>query len=123
VKNKQAVNKLFIRNLRVPTLIGVYPHEHQAEQTLLLTVIFRIEIQQAASSDHINDAIDYTTVSHTILNFAKMHSFQLIETFADQCAALLIEKFKLSWLRLTVKKPSALPNADYAGITVERRSE
>ena len=123
MKNNRAVNKLFIRNLRVPTLIGVYSHEQQAEQILLLTVIFKIDIQQAVFSDHINDAIDYTTVSQSILNFAKMHSFQLIETFADQCATLLIEKFKLCWLKLTVKKPSALPNADYAGITVERRSE
>ena len=117
---RTAVNKLFIRRLRVPIKIGIYPHEQQSEQILLINITFKIDILQAAASDHISDTIDYAIVAQTILDFAQTRAFQLIESFADQCATLLMEKFNLSWLKLTIKKPSALPNADYAGITIER---
>ncbi len=48
--------------------------------------------------------------------------FQLVETLAEQCAALLMQEFGVTWLRLTLHKPDAIENAASVGVIIERGS-
>ena len=43
-----------------------------------------------------------------------------METLAERIAELLMKEFGVSWLKLTLSKPAALPAADSVGLIIER---
>ncbi|MBL8251482.1 MAG: dihydroneopterin aldolase [Candidatus Competibacter sp.] len=111
---------IFIRELRVRTLIGVYPKERESQQTLLFDLELGADIRPAAASDNLNDTLDYAAVARRIEEFAAASAFQLVETLAERVAELLRREFGVSWLRLTLRKPGAVASALDVGVLIER---
>src|ERR1700761_2706158 len=108
-----------IRDLRVPTVIGVYDWEREIEQALTFTVDMAADVARAAARDDIKDTLDYSAVAHTIKCVVIEGKFQLIETAAEHVAQRLIADFGLDWVRVEVVKP--IPSEGYtAAITIER---
>jgi len=115
------VDKLILSDLRVPTLIGVHAHEHLAPQILVITAILSISIEKAASTDSIENVLDYTQIQQAILDFAKQASCQLLESFSVRLADHLKKQFQLSWLQLSVtKKPADMPDITGVTLVIER---
>lgn len=120
MKNKSA-DKIFIRGLSVPVIIGVFPNEREAPQTLLIDLEVVADFQQAAASDALQHTIDYAQIRRSILGYTEATKFTLIETLADRLAAHLKQAFHLSWLRLSIsKKPFDITDADCVGVCIER---
>lgn len=111
---------IFIRDLRVQTLIGVYPEERIAPRTLLLDLELGTDIRPAAVQDRLDDTLDYQAVAERIIAFAATCEAQLVETLAEQIAALIQREFAIAWLRLTLRKPGALLDASEVGVIIER---
>ena len=78
------------------------------------------EVEKAAASDDINDALDYKLISKSIINFVEKSEFQLVETLAEKVADLIMSDFDVPWLRLSLNKKGAIRQADDVGITIER---
>ena len=55
-----------------------------------------------------------------VQQFAEDAQFQLVETFAERLAALLMSEFGIRWLRLKLTKPGAVPAARGVGVEIER---
>ena len=49
-------------------------------------------------------------------------SFNLIETMAEQIAALIIDEFGVPWVRVAVHKPWAIRGSRDVGVVIERGS-
>ncbi|MDG4553273.1 MAG: dihydroneopterin aldolase [Candidatus Competibacter sp.] len=111
---------IFIRELRIETLVGVYPWERQARRNLLLDLDLGADIRPAAASDRLADTLDYQAVAQRIAALAAASDFQLLETLAERIAELLLREFAAPWLRLTLRKPGVPPEAREAGIVIER---
>lgn len=111
---------IFIRDLRVETLIGVYPHERQNRRTLLLDLELGADIRPAAATDHLDDTLNYQTVAQRISEFVAASDCQLIETLGQRIADLVLREFAVPWLRLTLRKPGAVPETREVGILIER---
>ena len=118
-----------VRDLSVRTVIGVHDWERAIEQTLVFSVDMvpaAADVRAAAASDDLADALDYSAVAATIAAVVRDGQFRLIETAAERVAERLLSDYKLTWLRLEVRKPIAAPDqkASYtAAITIERTSE
>jgi dihydroneopterin aldolase len=111
-----------IRDLRVPAVIGVHDWEREIEQTLIVSVEMEADVRQAAASDDLADALDYSAVAETITAVVREGRFRLIETAAEQVAGRLLADFGLSWLRLELRKP--ITTGGYTAIiTLERARE
>jgi dihydroneopterin aldolase len=111
---------VFIKGLRVDTVIGVYDWERNIRQTVVLDLEMASDNRRAAGSDAIADAVDYDAISTRVLTFIKDSKFQLIETLAEQIAALVMDEFQISWLRLKLAKPGAVAQAEDVGVLIER---
>lgn len=111
---------IFIHELRVQTLIGVYPQERKARQTLALDLELGTDIRPAATTDRLDDTLDYQVVAQRIEEFAAASDFQLVETLGERIAELLLREFGVPWLRLTLHKPGAVAGAREVGIIIER---
>lgn len=114
------MDKVFIEQLRVETLIGVYDWERLAPRPLLLDICMAWDNRPAAASDGLQHALDYAAVSEYALNFAQRQDFELLEAFAELLAQELMEKFGIPWLRLKVNKPGAVAQAASVGVEIER---
>jgi dihydroneopterin aldolase len=114
-----------IRDLSVATVIGVHPWEREIEQTLIFHVDLVPEaagVRQAAASDDLADALDYSAVAAAIATVVRDGQFRLIETAAERVAEHLLAGFPLTSLRLELRKPIA--DGGYtAAITIERTRE
>jgi dihydroneopterin aldolase len=115
------VDIVFIDGLEVDTVIGVYDWERGIRQCLTLDLQLGWDIRPAAAGDDLGAALDYAAVSARVQAFAAASSFQLVETFAERLAALLMTEFGIAWLRLRLTKPGAVPAArGGVGVEIER---
>ena len=106
---------VFIRALRIDTVIGIYDWERQIRQTVVLDLEMGTDIARAAATDHIDDTLDYKAVSKRLIQFVSESSFQLVETLAEECARIVREEFGVPWVRLTLNKKGAVRGAEGVG--------
>ncbi len=111
---------VFIRELRVDTVIGVYDWERNVRQSVVLDLEMATDNRRAAASDQITDALDYAAISARVLTFIQDSEFQLIETMAEQVAAIVMREFAVPWVRLRLAKPGAVAAARDVGVVIER---
>ena len=111
---------VYIRGLRVDTVIGVYPGERKVRQVLEFDLEMASDTAVAARSDAIADALDYHTVAQRVRALAAASTCQLVETLAETVATALMAEFAVPWLRIRLNKPGAVPGADGVGVLIER---
>ncbi|AWB66880.1 dihydroneopterin aldolase [Saccharobesus litoralis] len=111
---------VFIENLSVDSCIGVYDWEKRIRQKLIFTIEMAWPNKPAAQTDDINLALDYAKVSQAVCDFASSRQFELIETMAEQVAALIMQQFNVSWLKIKLAKPGAVKQATSVGVIIER---
>jgi dihydroneopterin aldolase len=111
---------VFIEGLGVDTVIGAYDWERGIRQCLRLDLSFAWDNRPAAAGDDLNKALDYASVSSRIMDFAGTAQFQLVETFAERLAEVLMAEFQIPWLRLKLTKPGAVAAAAGVGVEIER---
>ncbi|MEN8214688.1 MAG: dihydroneopterin aldolase [Pseudomonadota bacterium] len=113
---------VFLRDLRIDTIIGIYEWERQIRQVVVLNVEMATDVARAAATDHIDDTLNYKAVAKRLIQFVSESDFQLVETLAEECARIIREEFDVSWVRLTLNKKGAVRGADGVGIIIERGS-
>jgi dihydroneopterin aldolase len=113
---------VFLKELRIDTIIGIYEWERQVRQIVVLDIEMAADVATAAASDDIDDALNYKAVAKRLIQFVSESRFQLVETLAEECARLIREEFGVPWLRLTLNKRGAVRGADGVGIIIERGS-
>lgn len=111
---------IFIRDLRVATVIGIYDWERRIRQTLSLDLELGADIGKAARSDRIEDTLSYKDVAQRVSQFIAGSEFLLLEALAERVAELVMDEFGVSWLRLSVAKPGAVTGARDVGVIIER---
>jgi dihydroneopterin aldolase len=103
---------------------GVHEHEKQRGQTFLIDLRLVCRSDAAATSDRLEDAVDYGAVSSRVVELATSSRHDLLERLAAVIADDLLERFPIASATVTVHKPWApIPHRfrDVA-VTVERSS-
>jgi len=111
---------VFIEGLAVEAVVGVYDWEREVNQRLLIDLEMAWNCQRPAASDEVTQALDYAAVSERVSGCVQALRPKLLETLAEAVARLLQEQFGVSWLRLTIHKPGAIPAARSVGVRIER---
>ena len=111
---------IFIRELRIETVIGIYDWERQIKQVVCIDLEMGTDIRKAAASDSIEDALNYKMVAKRLLQFVGDSQFFLVETLGERIAELVMTEFEVPWLRLTLSKPGAVRGSREVGIVIER---
>jgi dihydroneopterin aldolase len=117
------MDKVFIENLMVETVIGIFDWEREIRQAVSLDLEMAFDIQRAAETDSIADTLDYKAVSKRLIHFIEQSEFQLVEALAEKCAAIVLDEFPVNWLRLKLSKPGAVRGSSAVGVIIERSRE
>lgn len=111
---------VYLRDLKVDCVIGVYDWERRVRQALYIDIDMATDIRKAAASDGIQDTLDYKAVSKRIQQYVGDSSFQLVETLAEKIAGMVLQEFPVPWVRVRINKKGAVRNADAVGVVIER---
>jgi dihydroneopterin aldolase len=111
-----------LKGLRVECIVGIYEHERQKTQTVVVDIELDYDFAGAAASDVIGDAVDYDQVAAAVSELAERRGFQLIETMAEETAGMLLERLaQVQAVRLEIRKPEAVPAAACSFVRLERK--
>ncbi|HJR14937.1 MAG TPA: dihydroneopterin aldolase [Rhodanobacteraceae bacterium] len=111
---------VFIEALEVETVIGIYDWERNIRQKVVLDVEMAFDNRKPATSDEIKDTVDYKAVSKRLIAFVETANFELVETLAERCVAIIREEFGVPWARLKLAKPGAVTGSKAVGVVIER---
>jgi len=114
---------VFLRDLRIDTVIGIYDWERSIKQTVVLDLEMGADIARAAATDHIDDTLNYKAVAKRLMEFVGASEFHLVETLAERVAQIVLEEFQVPWVRVTLNKQGAVRGARDVGVIIERGSK
>jgi dihydroneopterin aldolase len=114
------MDTVFIEDLRIDAVIGIYDWERRVRQTLSFDIEMAFDNTVPAASDDIALTLNYKDVSKRLIDYVGESSFGLVETLAERCAAIIREEFAVGWVRLKLSKPGAVRGAKVVGVCIER---
>ena len=111
---------VFIHDLQVETVIGIYDWERKIRQIISLDIEMATDISKAAKSDDIEDTLSYKTVAKRLIEFIEQSEFELVEALAERICSIVMEEFSVPWVKLTLHKPGAVRGSKSVGVIIER---
>ena len=85
---------IFLRNLKIDTVIGIYDWERRIKQTVILDLEMATDIKKAAKSDDIADTLDYKAIAKRVISFVEESEYKLVETLAERIAEIIVNDNK-----------------------------
>ena len=116
-------DRIYDEDLRVKGTIGIFDWEKKIKQEISLSYEIDHDNFSASKEDKIEATTDYKTITKKIISFIEENKFELVETFAEKIAEMVIKDFDVNWIKLRVSKPGALRFSKDVGVIIERTSE
>jgi dihydroneopterin aldolase len=105
------MDRVSLRGIDVYAHHGVHPAERELGQRFVIDVDLWTDCGPAAATDSLSKALDYTAVHRCINESTAETSFLLIEALAGHLCRVLLERFSVARVRVTVQKPNPpIPN-------------
>lgn len=113
---------IFIQGLKTQAIIGIYDWERENRQPLIFDIEMSLPTQIAATSDNINDTVDYKQVSDDIIKLVEKSRFELLESLCETiCQSILKQHTAVQTIQLKVSKPQAVAETDTVGLIITRK--
>ena len=110
---------IFISDLRLDILVGVYDWESRVPQKVQLDLEIGLPGRKS-QTDKLANTIDYAAIVSRIERALAENRFGLLETLAEHIAGIVMTEFKSPWVKVSVTKLAPLKNVKRLGITIER---
>ncbi|MDE2395858.1 MAG: dihydroneopterin aldolase [Burkholderiales bacterium] len=117
-----ALDLIFVEGFTGETVIGIDSSELHQPQPLVIDVHAGLPHVPACESDSIGDTIHYGVVCERLRRLLASHSHQLLESFAEEIARILLVEFGAAWVRVKVVKPRKFDDVQAVGVQIERRA-
>lgn len=109
-----------IDNLEVYAYHGAYDEEKEKGQYFYVNAELYTNTRKAGMNDDLDTSTNYGTVCDFIHDFMTKHTYDLIETVAEQLAQALLLEFKLvKSVLLEIRKPHAPIEKEFESVSVE----
>lgn len=120
MKNPTAADTIFLHDLRIKTIVGIWEWERRIRQTVSIDLEMGADIRKAARTDKIEDALDYKQIAKRVQQFVEDSSYQLVETLAENIATVVLNEFDVPWIAVRVNKPGAIRGSRDVGVIIRR---
>lgn len=110
---------ILIEDLELTMSIGIYPNEKKNKQRVLIS----LEISMTPKSnydDDIKNTLSYEDIIRDIESITTDKHYNLLETFAEDIAALCFKNNLTEKVKISVKKPDVFSNAAAVGFAMTR---
>jgi dihydroneopterin aldolase len=109
-----------LRDLTIFPRLGVAQFEKEWVQKVTLDLELHLNLEQAATSDDVSQTVDYQRVYQRIREVSDARKFHLVESLANEIAAMILREFKLVERTLIRVRKTNLPfDANLSCVEVE----
>ena len=114
-------DQILIKDLSVSGILGINPEERVNEQEILVNATLWADTRPAAASDDIDDAVNYRTITKSLIAHIRDGEPMLVERLVQELVDICFElEPRIVRVDMTVEKPGALRYARSVGITITR---
>jgi 7,8-dihydroneopterin aldolase/epimerase/oxygenase len=114
------VRHVFVRDLDLMALIGIYDHEKVKPQRIVVNVDLSVQEAEGPMSDDIDHVVSYEIVVKKIEAIVAAGHVNLVETLAEKFAEACLRDKRVLAARVRIEKPDIIPNARSVGVEIER---
>ena len=107
-----------IKNLQILAYHGVLEKEKVTPQPFCFDVRIEYDFSKAAKDDDLNYTLNYDEIMRDIDIFCRNNCFDLIETLCKRTATMLMRKYLILSIELSVSKPQAPVNLTFDTVRV-----
>jgi dihydroneopterin aldolase len=112
------MDRVVVKDLRLPARIGVSPDERSAPQDVLVTAEIVADLSIAGASDTLEDTVDYHAAVQTIAELVRSSESKLLEHLAEEIAARLLRLSLVVRVTVEVRKAAPPVEEDVGAIAV-----
>ncbi len=117
---KSRVRHVFVRDLDLMALIGIYDHEKVKPQRIVVNVDLSVQESAGPMSDEIDHVVSYEIVVKKIETIVAEGHVNLVETLAEKFAEACLRDKRVLAARVRIEKPDIIKNARSVGVEIER---
>ena len=119
------VDELAVTGIECYSHHGVFEFERREGQIFVIDLVLGIDTAPAATSDDLQDTVDYGSLVASVKAAVEKDPVDLIETLAQRIANICLLDGRVEWVRVTVHKPDAPIEATFADValTITRKRE
>ena len=112
--------RVFVEGFRLMGSVGVYEHEQQKPQPVIVTLVLDVLDHYDGRSDALCDVYDYDIAIAAVREAVDAGHVNLIETLAESIAAACLEDDRVFFARVRIEKPAVLEASRSVGIEIAR---
>ena len=102
---------------------GVLDHERRDGQPFVIDLTLGLDTTPASASDDLHDTVDYGSLVAQVKAAVESDWVDLVETLAHRVAGVCLSDGRVEWARVTVHKPEAPIEADFADVALTIRRD
>ena len=106
--------------MRLKTVIGIFPHEREVKQEVIISVEIETDLKKAGITGDLSDSLDYFDIYNQIINLVEKSNFLLLESLAEKVSEIILSNKQAKSVKIRISKPSALERAT-AAVEIERK--
>ena len=111
---------VFVRDLEVMALIGIYDHEKVNPQRIIVNIDLSVHEAEGPITDEISHVVSYEIIAKKVETIVAEGHVNLVETLAEKFAEACLKDKRVLAARVRIEKPDIIPNARSVGVEIER---
>ncbi len=116
----RSLRHVFIRDMILSGSIGIHRHEKKAQQRVRINLDLAVDEGGQPIDDDINNVICYEQLAEGVGDIVGRSHVNLVETLAENIAAMCLEDLRVRSARVRVEKLDILDDAESVGVEIER---
>lgn len=119
---EQGLRHVFVRDMVVTCLIGVYDHEHTTPQRVRINVDLGVTERVSVTGDSLDQVVCYEQIANRVRAMTQDGHVNLVETLSERIAAICLQDPRVRMARVRVEKLDVISDVAAVGVEIERIS-
>ena len=115
-----SIQHVFIRDLMLTALIGVYRHEKENPQPIRINLDLAVKENLAANKDRLTEVVSYEDIADGVRKLVAIGHVNLVKTLAQRIADMCFNHQRVQAVRVRIEKLAVFEDAASAGVEIER---
>ena len=112
--------RIFIRDLKLDMIIGIYDHEKLKPQEIVLNLEAVVAEPDDWRKDELADRVCYEEIVNSIRSRAAQNHFGLLESFAHELAEALLKDERILSISISLEKTFAISGTRSVGVELRK---
>ena len=106
--------KILINNLTIQASIGVYDHEKQNQQKIIVNVELLLSNNSEPKNDNLESTQDYSQFRKCLIDIIQSQHFQLLEVLVEKIHSTLMINSYVLGAKVNISKPNIFNDCEVA---------